>query len=343
MIYFMEERSWRRRDLDRGKTLAILLVVFGHLVARNDPAGPGWGAAWYEPLRAAVYSFHIPFLFYLSGYAAHWSGASSARGAGYWSLLGRRANRLLLPALIFGLAILCGKLAMMDVLHVDHAPASFRTGLADLLWHTDDSPAQSVWYLIVLFVYAAATPLLRPWLPRHAITLVLVAAPLVLLPYPPVLYLDRIGTYAPFFIAGLAAAEYDAVWCRLLDSWRLPFALLFACLLLLDLRYGPQTPRCLAMLSVSIVAIPAMHAMVRRLPPMVIRLLDCVTPYAFAIYLLNTVFIGLAKALLMTQLPWDAVWFPLFAVVLMGAGIAGPVVTKRLLFRPVRALDRLTS
>lgn len=46
----MAEDNWRRRDLDRGKTLAVLLVVFGHPVARADPAGAGpgadLGAAW---------------------------------------------------------------------------------------------------------------------------------------------------------------------------------------------------------------------------------------------------------------------------------------------------------
>ena len=73
------------------------------------------------------------------------------------------------------------------------------------------------------------------------------------------------------------------------------------------------------------------------------RLLDLLGPYAFAIYLLNTIFIGLAKALMMKQFPWEAAWFPLFAPVLMVAGVAGPIAAKMLLFRPVPALDRLTS
>jgi hypothetical protein len=93
---------------------------------------------------------------------------------------------------------------------------------------------------------------------------------------------------------------------------------------------------------VSLVALPALHAMVRRLPDAALRLIDPLGAYAFAIYLLNTIFIGLAKALLMRQLPWEAAWFPLFAAVLLVAGIAGPVVAKMLLFRPVPALDRLT-
>jgi peptidoglycan/LPS O-acetylase OafA/YrhL len=338
----MEEHGWRRKDLDRGKTLAILLVVFGHIVARAGPTGSGWGAAWYEPARAAVYAFHIPFLFYLSGYAAQWSGATAARGGAWRALLRRRADRLLLPALVFAIVILTGKLAMMDLLHVDHAPASFMSGLTDLVWRTDRSPDQSVWYLIVLFIYAAGAPLLLPPIRQYGPLLLVAAAPLALLPMPPIVYADRILTFVPFFLAGIAAANDDDAWCRWLDAWRAPLALVFVCALLLDLRYGSVVPRSLGMLGVSLAALPALHAIVRRLPAALLRPLDLLAPYAFAIYLLNTTFIGLAKALMMKQLPWDAAWFPVFAAVLMAAGVAGPVTAKMVLFRPVPLLDRLT-
>jgi hypothetical protein len=257
-------------------------------------------------------------------------------------LLRRRATRLLLPALIFGIAILIGKMAAMDALHVDHAPASFMGGLADLVWRTDRSPAQSVWYLIVLFVYAAGAPaLLRP-LRRYGPALLVASATLALLPVPPILYADRIVTFIPFFFAGMVAADNDNAWCRWLDGWRLPLALLLACALCLDLRWGSVIPRNMAMLGVSLVALPALHAIVRQLPAVTLRLLDTLAPYAFAIYLLNTIFIGLAKALMMKQLPWNADCFPVFAVVLMVAGVAGPIAAKMLLFRPVPVLDRLT-
>lgn len=338
----MEDHVWRRRDLDRGKTLAILLVVFGHIVAREDPSGGGWGAAWYEPARAAVYAFHIPFLFYLSGYAAQWSGATAARGPAYGNLLRRRAERLLVPALIFGLAILVGKMAMMDEVHVDHAPASFMGGLADLVWRTDRSPAQSVWYIIVLFVYAAGAPALLPLLRRYGPALLVVSAPLALLPVPPILYADRIVAFVPFFLAGMVMADRDLTWCRWLDARRVPLAVLFALTLGLDLRFGGAVPRSLAMLVVSLVALPALHAIVRQLPNTARRLLDWLAPYAFAIYLLNTIFIGLAKALLLKQIPWESDWFPLFAAGLIAAGVAGPILAKTLLFRPVPVLDRLT-
>jgi fucose 4-O-acetylase-like acetyltransferase len=53
----------RRLDLDRAKGLAIVLVVLGHVVARDQPPG----VEWYEPFRYAIYRFHMPFFLYLSG------------------------------------------------------------------------------------------------------------------------------------------------------------------------------------------------------------------------------------------------------------------------------------
>src|ERR1700688_3280887 len=52
----------RRADIDRAKGLAILLVVFGHLVARADPTG----GERDEPLCRAAYARHMPFFLYLS-------------------------------------------------------------------------------------------------------------------------------------------------------------------------------------------------------------------------------------------------------------------------------------
>lgn len=332
----MNEINWRRRDIDRGKTLGVLLVVLGHLVARQDPAGMAWGDAWYEPLRAALYSFHIPFLFYLSGYAAGWSGAASLQGAAYRAMLRRRAGHWLLPALLFGLAVVLGKLALRPSLPVDHPPASLAAGLLSLVWQTDDSPAQSVWYLVVLFGFSALVPLLRRVTEGRILPLLLLSLPLMALPVPAVLYADRFLLNLPFYLAGLLAAAGDRPWCRFLDRARRGLMLVFLAMLPVLMLHAGLWPRPVTMLGASLVAIPALHAMARRLWLPVLHLLDRLGGHAFAIYLLNTVFIGLAKAILLQVLPWDAAWFPAFAPVLLAAGILGPVAAAAL-WRELRA------
>ena len=138
----------RRLDLDRAKGYAILLVVVGHLVANTAPEG----AEWYEPLRYALYRFHMPFFLYLSGTVAVLSGVLAAPPATGHARCARRAERLLLPFFGIGLLILGDQVVAMQVLVVDNPPDGLWGGLVDLFWDTGHSPATSVWYLLVLFL-----------------------------------------------------------------------------------------------------------------------------------------------------------------------------------------------
>ena len=192
----------RLTDLDRAKGIAILLVVFGHLVERSSPPG----VTWYDPLRIAIYFFHMPFFMYLSGYVTFWSGAATIPVGRWPALVARRAQRLLIPFFGFGCAILIGKLLASHIMHVDNLPQSFGAGLQSLFLFTAHSPAMSVWYIGVLFVYVVATPLLlrlpavnlsRLRLPAEA-WLLLASIILYLAVAPPILYLDRVCRFFIF-------------------------------------------------------------------------------------------------------------------------------------------------
>ena len=309
--------SHRRDDLDRAKGLAIVLVVFGHLVAREGPAGVGW----YEPLRQAVYLFHMPFFLFLSGYAAGLSGAADARE---WRELARRlAGRLLIPFAAFGLLILAGKLALGGALAVDNMPASAWAGLRALVWDTGNSPATSVWYLLALFVFSVATPVIRS---RGGLNALLgVAALLYLLPAPQLLYLDRVCGYFLFFAVGALAAHRQSAWDAAVDRWRWPVsASLVVVLCLAGSGAWPfaGVPAKAWLLVAGLAAMPALHGVCRAWTSS--RLL-WLGQRAFPVYLLNTICIGLAKAALIPVLGWDAAYFPLVAAALMAAGLLGPL------------------
>lgn len=62
--------------LDLAKGTAIVLVVIGHVVSRNNYAP---GAEWYLDMRALVYLFHMPMFMALSGMAL---GLSWKHGGG---------------------------------------------------------------------------------------------------------------------------------------------------------------------------------------------------------------------------------------------------------------------
>jgi len=61
------------------------------------------------------------------------------------------------------------------------------------------------------------------------------------------------------------------------------------------------------------------------------------------IYLFNTIFIGLAKGLLLRVTDWDGVHFLFFALILMFSGTLGPILLRQALFRHVEILERYTA
>lgn len=337
----------RQTDLDRAKGLAILLVVFGHLVARRTPAD----VTWYDPLRIAVYLFHMPLFMYLSGYVTFLSGAARTPAAKWPRLAKRRAARLLIPFAAFGLAVLCGKLIVARVAHVDNVPSGLWPGLRALVWDTEHSPATEIWYIASLFAFCVITPPLLA-LGRRGMLLLGVAAVLYLLPLPPVLYLNRIGTYFVFFVLGGLAADAGPRWLRLVDRiW--PMALAALALAILPVSAGwirfhwvegaQGFPYKWALLIAGVLSLPAIHGLVRRGAVARVPALALLGRYVFVIYLLNTVFIGATKAVLLKFASWNGAHFLPFAAVLLLAGVCGPLFTKRYVLRHVPALDRATD
>lgn len=337
----------RLADLDRAKGLAIVLVVFGHLVAREPPAG----VTWYDPLRMGVYLFHMPFFMYLSGYVAFASGAARTPLAAWRRLAARRAARLLLPFALFGLAILAGKLVAARFLAVDNVPPGFFVGLRALVWDTQHSPATSVWYLAVLFAFSLVTPAILA-LDASGALLAGIAALAYAAPLPPAFYLDRMGSNFLFFVAGGLAADQGGRWLRALPRLRWPALAGLAALawavgserISFEWTEGAQGfPYKWALLAAGLLSLPALHGLARAWPLDRASGLERLGRHVFVVYLLNTPLIGLAKALLLLAAPWDAENFLPFACVLMLAGLFGPIAVKRRLLRHGPPLDRLTD
>lgn len=326
----------REESLDRAKGLAILLVVFGHIVARADPAGVNW----YEPLRRAVYAFHMPFFLYLSGMAAALSGAAFAPPASWPGFIASRARRLLVPFFGLGLAILAAKLAAANIMFVDNAPANLAAGLDGLFYHTALSPARSIWYAFVLFAFSAAAP---PLWHAGGLRLLLGATALAYcLPCPPILYADELGRYFIFFAIGVAAGAAPG-WMPWADRhWR-HLGLAFIALLVCIAWFGDIISFPVTLLFTGALSMPVLHGFVRTLPETPARIFLYLGRYSFMIYLFNTLFIGLAKGLLLRLTSWNGAHFLPFAAALAFAGTLGPVALKQLAFRRAPILDRLTN
>lgn len=330
----------RREDLDRAKGLAILLVVIGHLVARQPPAGN----QWYVVLKEALYLFHMPFFMYLSGYVTFLSGAAGAPPSKWGRLVSRRAERLLLPFILFGMVIAVGKLVASQFLHVDNLPASLPQAVMGMVWYTDHSPATSVWYIAVLFVLCVVTPPLLRMLGGSTARLAILAMAVYLLPLPHVMYLDRVGTYFLFFVLGGLAWEQGERWLAFMDryAWVALAALVAVCALLM-MPWADSVDSRTKLLAAGLVSMPALHGVVRAIRRDPLGMLMLLGTYSFVIYLLNTVFIGLTKAVMLRFFDWDGTNFLIYAPALLLAGVLLPLLMKRYLFARIPYVDRLTS
>ncbi len=330
-------QTGRRLDLDRAKGLAILLVVYGHIVARQPPAGNDW----YVWSKQALYLFHMPFFMFLSGYVSWLSGAAAVPAARWPRFVASRAERLLVPFVLFGLLMLAAKLAAAPFTAVDNPPDGFLGGVYGLLWDTERSPALSIWYLAVLFVVGCLTPPLVVAAGGGLWLVALVAAIAFALPVPAVAYMDRVAGFWIFFVAGLAAARAGGAWLAAIDRWwPAALALLAALCVLLARAEGSYWTR---MLICGAVALPALHGLVRWGVFARSSALLFLGGMSMAIYLFNTLAIGATKAVLSRVLSWDGTGFLVFAPVLFVAGVLGPVVIKLLVLRRIRWLDRVTA
>jgi fucose 4-O-acetylase-like acetyltransferase len=332
----------RRIDIDLVKGFVIVLVVFGHLVARGDPSG----VYWYEPLRLAVYTFHMPVFLYLSGLVAVYSGMLFAPRAAWRGIIVSRVRRLLVPFFALGVLIVIGKTIAQYVVYVDNAPHGLPGGLASLFWNTEQSPAGSVWYLFVLFVVSLGSMMVLDGKKSRLVWLLGFFFIVYYLNLPSYVYLDRIGTYAVFFLIGAAAGATGDAWDAFLDRrWRGAMTLFLFCLTAIVAfhSYDENWPRRALLLPVGTLSLPAIHGWLRtqrELPSAVLLFLG---RYSFVIYLLNTLFIGLAKGVMMHFTSWNGWHFLPFAAVMLLMGILGPAAVKRFVFRYVPPLDALTN
>jgi fucose 4-O-acetylase-like acetyltransferase len=326
----------RRLDLDRAKGIAILLVVVGHIVAAEPPAG----AEWYDTLRYAIYRFHMPFFLYLSGYVAHLSGALRTPLAAMPRYAAKRAQRLLLPFLLLGLVVLLGKLAAQGVVHVDNRAAGLLPGLRDMVVTTEQSPATFIWFLWVLFLCSLVAPPL--WQRVGTIGLVLGGLLLVALEPPPLFYLDRFARHAVFFAIGVAVAEREAV---LLPAFIRHQALAWLALAAtIAAAFAGWLPGDLSLLVCGLASIPALHGL--SASPVMQRQgwTLWLGARSMAIYLFNVIAIGVVKAVLLRAgVPWTAAGFWIHAPALTAAGVFLPILAKQLVLRRIPPLDRMTD
>jgi fucose 4-O-acetylase-like acetyltransferase len=185
------EPKTRIPSLDIVKGIAILLVVYGHVMGGMASRGLV-NLPFHRFIYALIYSFHMPAFFFVSGLFARLDSATPPL-----SLIRQRARQVLWPYLLWsGIAFVTLPLlsGFMVTAHKDFDPGAF---LLDLLLGRD------LWFLWTLFVLhaigIATRRVERGWLLGLA---VLAYWPVAAGAVEPPVSLGKILLYLPGFLVG---------------------------------------------------------------------------------------------------------------------------------------------
>lgn len=327
-----EQNKGRLLDIDRAKGFGIAMVVWGHLFKANSYGEP----EWLQTSRVVIYEFHMPFFMYLSGFVFFFTASHLRFFHNPGRFVSTRFDRLMVPFLLFGLIVVLGKFAASSMGDIDDPVDGIGSGLWKVVTNAADNPSISIWYLLVLFVYSVTTPLL--WRFGGARISVILALGLIawLLPLPDAFYLKRIGIYFLFFGVGGLIALYREILTPWISRLWLPFTALLA--LACYIFYGDRY----ALLFCGLASIPAIHGLFMQRIWKDDRIFLILGRYSMAIYLMNTIFIGLAKVIYVHILPYrsNSLLYIIFALTIFLAGLLGPMMVKLTLdrirlFRPI--------
>jgi len=322
----------RLDDIDRGKGLAIFLVVTGHIAAEGIPAG----VVWYPALRNHIYSFHMSFFMFLSGVVFFLTCPDISSVRDYIRFIKKKFIRLMPPFFLFSLIVALGKLLTMNFAYVDNPPISYYEILKVFYIPTDSSAASFLWYIYALFLINALVPLLMVATGRRLWIIFVAACIMHFVRVPHIFALHEVFYHLMYFVLGglivSSWTRYTAAidkYCWLLLS---VFALSLAVL---------QPVRDATWLG--LLAIPALHALVRLPVSASFGILQTLGLYSFPIYLMNTISMGVVKAFVLKLAPLESDNFTWIAVLLLLAGLIIPIFMKRVVFARMPVMDKITT
>ncbi len=328
----MAKQSKRIPDIDKLKGLAIFLVVLGHIVARDPPAGN----QWYVSLKASIYLFHMPLFMLLSGLILAYTRKPVETIHAYGRYLRGKFMRLMPAYLLFSLIVFAGKFTMGKFVHVDNGVDSLFTYF-DVLLNPLSSYCAYLWYIYVLFVFYALAPIAYRLTGDRIQWMLPIALAIHFVELPGWFALSSLAEYSFVFFLGCLAGDNYQKYSQWVEKAGPLFVAVFIVLACFSVPWG------VSKLVLGLLSIPACHAMIRMRVADSWSFLATLGAYTFPIYLMNTMFIGVTKGVMLKVVPWDGMHFLWFGPLLLAAGIAGPILAKQWVFRRVAVLDRIVA
>ena len=325
----IQSKPNRRKDIDAAKGLAIILVVFGHVVARDIPSS----GEWYGIVKSLVYTFHMPLFIFLNGFVFGLSWQDKSALSEQLNRSWFRASRLIPPFLAMGLIIFLGKYIAAQYIAVDN-PVIGLASITDLVLQPTASFSSFLWYLYVLSLIFMAFPLLYRLSSCRFVILLAISASLYLLPSSNLFAWIRIQELLFFFVFGVFCTRHIKEFNELIGKYWWIFGILLG---------AAWATGIYTKLICGLLAIPFVMGLVGKSIWQNSKALIWIGSFTLSIYLLNTIFIGISKAVLSRFFNWDGPLFLLFFCVLLFSGIVFPILTKQLILRRNPILDKYTG
>jgi fucose 4-O-acetylase-like acetyltransferase len=323
----------RIQAIDAAKGLAILLVVAGHLVARDiKPAGH----EWYEIANRHLYTFHMGFFFFLSGLVYFLKGSPPSTFSSYRERLGRRFWQMAPAYFLLAGTVYFGKRVSQELLKVDRKVEFSMAEAFKMITQPTESYASFLWFIVALLLIEAIVPLLFFLVRGRTSLAIVVCLGLFMMPVTKFMALHQVCRYLLFFVIAAALSPHVDALIGSSKRYVVGFAGLFigAHLLL---------PSAALPITAGLLAIPTLLGVVAATAPGVQTSLATLGTYTFVIYLFNTICIGLTKGVMLKFVSWNGAAFFVFLPILMLAGSLGPLLIKRYVFRRIPFLDRITG
>lgn len=326
-----ERESSPRGDITAvhiAKGIGIALIVCGHYVPDDSPA-------FWRIVHDVVYRFHIPLFFMLSGYL--YRGASMAR---YGAHVRKKIKRLILPYCSIAAIYAVFKLAPGVWFKLGH-PVSFES-LANVFINPIHSYVPLLWFVYTLFLIFLVFPFLELVIKRRFLIFAVTAA-LVFVHPTDMFCLYQVSYNMPFFAFGFALSSVVDLGKRH-PAWILAAlaAAGAAAFVLVGWRWSGFFMRAgwLAAIHSRLTALLGgstciICAALLGAPPAnrVGGWLASLGRYSMSIYVFHTLFTGSARVLVEQVLPAGRLPFALTTALAVGAGLAGPLVLEKYLFR----------
>ncbi|MFO1217418.1 MAG: acyltransferase family protein [Burkholderiaceae bacterium] len=323
----------RVSEIDIAKGVGITLVVLGHMVARDArPLGNDWWIVWHERL----YSFHMAFFFFLSGYVFFLKPESQ------WEEQLRKSAAKLAPAyLLFALLVYLGKYAAAGFLHVDRPVKHPLEELLLMVAYPTEGFAQFLWFIVTLLMIMTVATLLRALITRYLGAALIFALVLHILSVTDhvttFLALHQLARYLVFFLLAALCHRLPEAWASAVSRFGVMYFVMFVAVLIA----APE--RWLPTLA-GLLSVPALVALAHWIDrsTSLRRLFHFLGRNTLTIYLMNSLAMGLVRALVFKIWDWNGWHFFVVAPVLLLAGLVMPILAQRWLFSRWRWTNHIT-